>query len=324
MINLLKYFIRNKKIGLALGSGGARGVAHIAVLDHLQDMSVPVDLIAGSSIGAVIGALYGMGRLDDFKDDLFKISKMDIVRLMDLSMNKSGLINGYKMINFIKKFIPASTRLEDLPIPLAVVATNATTGQPVVFTKGNLLYALRASMSIPGVYTPVPYQDTYLIDGGVADPLPVDIARTMGARFIIAVNLVPHVLFGERPALLAEAPDSMGPEWDQAIGHNLLSEAKEGIWDWVKSWHNKNISSDPGPSHPALPSIFDIFVRSLDIMTIQMLSAKLRSLKPTVLIEPDVDEISAFDFHKSQQTYDLGMGACRAAHDQLLKIKRWL
>jgi NTE family protein len=185
------FFWRKKRLGLVLGSGGARGIAHIPVLEMLNEIDMKPDYITGTSIGALLGAMYCSGRIDTVKKEFLRMNHGKILRYIDLVFNKPGLIGGKKVMGFLEKCIPANMKFKDLDIPLQVVATDYGTGEPVVLSEGNLLKAVRASISIPGIFTPVPYKKGFLIDGGLSNPLPVDVVRKMGATKVVAVNVIP-------------------------------------------------------------------------------------------------------------------------------------
>ena len=192
MLRLLNIF-KNKKVGLALGSGGSKGMAHIAVIEYLEALGIQVRMISGASIGAVIGAVYAAGSLPQLKKDLQRMQRREMMSYFDIVFPKSGLLEGKRIVEFLKKYISEKATFDDLRIPLGVVATDLYNGQPVVLKSGRVLDAVRASISIPGVFVPVSYNETLLVDGGVANPLPIDVVRGMGANITIAVNLHPTV-----------------------------------------------------------------------------------------------------------------------------------
>lgn len=178
--------MRRPKVGLALGSGGARGFAHLGVLKVFRDEGIPVDLIAGSSMGALIGCLYAAG--NDL-NRMYQLSKMFKRKYyLDFTVPKMGFIAGNRVKELIRIFTHGKN-LEDLAIPVGVVATDLMTGEKVVFTKGPIAEAVRASISIPGIFVPVKYEGKLLVDGGVADRIPVSVVKEMGADIIIAVDV---------------------------------------------------------------------------------------------------------------------------------------
>jgi NTE family protein len=174
------------KIGLALGSGGARGFAHLGVIKVLKDEGIPIHLIAGSSMGALVGSFYGAGIE---MDRLYKLSTAFKRKyFLDFTVPKMGFITGKKVKEFIKVFTHGKN-IEELSIPLGIVATDLLTGEKVVFKKGPVSDAVRASISIPGIFVPEKYKGRILVDGGVSDRVPVSVAKEMGADIVIAVDV---------------------------------------------------------------------------------------------------------------------------------------
>lgn len=176
-------------VGLVLGSGSARGMAHIGVLQVFQEENIPVDLVVGCSAGAITGALYASGV------DLYMVEKLldtypVMKQLLDISLPRAGFVKGDKVLDFLR-LLTKDQCFEALPLPLAVTATDLEKGKQVVFTEGNVAQAVRASLSIPGVFHPYVYQGMVLVDGGVTDRLPVPVAKKLGAEFIIGVDVKP-------------------------------------------------------------------------------------------------------------------------------------
>jgi NTE family protein len=174
------------KIGLALGSGGARGFAHLGAIKVLKEAGIPIDLIAGSSMGALVACFYGVGIE---LDRLYKLSGAFKRKFyLDFTVPKMGFISGNRLREFIKVFTHGKN-IEDLSIPVAVVATDLMTGEKVVYTKGPISNTVRASISIPGIFVPEKYEGRILVDGGVADRVPVSVAKEMGADIVIAIDV---------------------------------------------------------------------------------------------------------------------------------------
>lgn len=175
-----------KKIGLALGAGGAKGLAHIGVLQVLQREGIAIDMIAGSSMGALIGAAYAAGTDLDFMEKLATNITQSLI--VDVNLPRLGLLKGDKALGLIR-LLTHQKSFSQLDIPLAVVATDLQRGEPVIFREGDLAQAVRASISIPGIFNPVRYQGRILVDGAVAERLPVWILKEMGASYIIGVDV---------------------------------------------------------------------------------------------------------------------------------------
>ena len=199
--------MKKAKVGLALGGGAARGLAHIGVIDILQREGVPIDLIAGTSIGGLIGALYA--REKDcrlIREQAAGMNLRKVLSLADLTVLKSGLFEGRAVIRMLKEIMGSDIDFGDLSIPLTLVATDVITGEEVIINQGSVLEGIRASISIPGIFTLAQWRERYLVDGGLVNPVPVSVAREMGADFTIAVNVMPDASERVRQARTEQTP----------------------------------------------------------------------------------------------------------------------
>ena len=186
--------MRKKKIGLALSGGAARGLAHIGVLEVLEREGIPIDMIAGTSAGAIIGAFYAQGKTATQIANLtLGLSWKKLASVSDLSLPKTGFLKGAKIKDLLALSLGGDIKFSDLRMPFACVATDIDTGEEVVIDDGLVLEALRASISLPAVFTVVKLRKRYLVDGGLVNPVPVSVVKRMGADFIIAVNVIPDV-----------------------------------------------------------------------------------------------------------------------------------
>jgi NTE family protein len=205
-------------IGLALGSGGAKGLAHIGVLKSLEKHNIPIDLIAGSSIGSFIGAHYARHQSsEELEKVINSFTRKNLLGLLDLTV-KGGIVKGVKTEKFIADMLKV-TQFQDLKIPFAAIATDLNTAESVVFTQGDLTKIIRASTSIPAFYQPIVYKERLLADGGLSDPIPVDVARKMGADIVVAVNL--DQVYGERLLTAIPALSKMPRHAINILQHNL-------------------------------------------------------------------------------------------------------
>jgi NTE family protein len=198
MINTFHKKIPQARVGLALGSGSARGWAHIGVIRALAESGVRVDYIAGTSIGAIVGAVYASGKIDSLENVILQLDWKKIVYFFDVVFPKSGLIDGNKVADFIRSYV-GEMNIEDLPIPFCAVSTDLATGNEVVIKEGDIIEAIRASISVPGIFTPVKKDDMTLVDGGLVNPVPVCVAREMVADFVIAVDLNHDIVSKKAP-----------------------------------------------------------------------------------------------------------------------------
>jgi len=187
-----------KNIGLALGSGSARGWAHIGVIRALADAGIEVKCIAGTSIGSLVGAAFALNKIDVLEAFARQLDWKQIVFFLDVAFPRSGLIDGEKITDFLCGYVQ-EINIEELPLRCCAVATVLTTGREVILNKGNLIETIRASISVPGIFTPVKKNGSFLVDGGLVNPVPVSAARNMGADYVIAVDLN-HDIFDKRSA----------------------------------------------------------------------------------------------------------------------------
>ena len=200
-----------KKVGLALGSGGAKGLAHIGVIKVLERRGIPIDVVVGSSIGAMVGGLYASGLTSaEIEEIALSTDWRRVVSVLSDPALKNGLIGGNKTRAFIERYVH-DKKIEDCRIPFAAIATDLFTGEMVVLRKGSLASAIRASISIPLAYVPAEVEGRILVDGGLASPVPADEVRSAGVDLVIAVNLEQH-----------HCPGKWNPGW-YGIADNSLS-----------------------------------------------------------------------------------------------------
>ena len=218
----MRFFKKKKKVGLVLGSGAARGLAHIGVIKALEEDNVSIDMIAGTSIGALVGACYAKkGEIADFEEVVLNMDWKRLLQLADpnLAFMLKGFVQGEKVKELLKTIL-GDIEFKDLKIPLAVVATDVNTGEEVIIKEGSVVEAVRASISIPVIFTPVKFKDRFLIDGGLVNPVPVGVAKRMGATSIIVCNIIQPP--GERKVNKKQKEADAG--WADAVSEKLTLE----------------------------------------------------------------------------------------------------
>lgn len=290
------------KIGLALGGGSARGWSHIGVIRALTEAGIDIDYIAGTSIGSVVGSVFASGNIKALEEVAVRLDWKQIAYLFDVVLPKSGLIDGKKVAGFISKHL-RKTNIEELFIPFCAVSTDLNTGNEVVIREGDIIEAVRASISIPGIFTPVRNNGRILVDGGLVNPIPVNVVREMGADFVIAVDLS-HGIVGGSKSLQDTVPEldipySEKEDQQQTKKKNRILEALNNRLAAIDfsalSWTKH--SSDVEP----LPSIFDVITSSINIMEAQISATSLRSDPPDLLIQPNLSHINFLEFNRASE-----------------------
>ena len=287
-----EYKMDKKKVSLVLGSGGARGYAHIGVIEELERSSYEIVSISGSSMGALIGALYACNKIDEFKEWVLGLNGMDLTTWLDISWdNRSGIFRGIKLMEKLATMI-GDKNIEDLPIKYTAVATDLNRNKEVWFQHGNLLEAVRASISIPSLFTPIQTDGMLLVDGGVLNPLPVAPTMSDHSDIIIAVNLyADRQNFDDSlPIIEIEKESTIKSMIDNVI------QKTQGI-----------LSDDEIASIP----VFKVLEKTLDSMQRTLISYHLGNYPPDVLINISMEVCGTFDFHKAYTTIEAGRRATR-------------
>ena len=308
-----------KKVGLALSGGTAKGFAHIGVLEVFEKNKIPIDYIAGTSMGAVVGALYASGISISEMKKIAKTTKW--MNLLDFTLPDKGILSGEKIEQFLRILLK-NKKFKDLEIPTAVVAADIKQGEKVIFKKGDVASALRASISLPNLFVPYEYEKRILVDGGVIDPLPVDVARNMGADVVIAVNLstpTKHVGLNSKARnhkFLKRAEKKMLEDEIEEI--NKYVAGKKNV-----PWIIKNLLAHPQmiikffKKHKlAIPEVLKVNSNVFGIMTNELTKYSLNFAD--YVIKPNLGKTSSYDFDRVNCIINKGK---KAANSSVREIK---
>lgn len=287
----------NKSIALVLSSGGARGLAQIGVIEVLEENGFKIQSVAGSSIGALIGGFYAMGKLDDYKKWICKLKRKDVFSLMDFTISGSGLVKAEKIFQKMKEFIP-DMPIEKMTIPLTILATDVINEEEVVFTEGSFYEAARASIAIPAVITPVKRNNTVLIDGGVLNPLPYKHIKQKEGHLLVMVNL-----YGREPKNTESGEIEMVERINTTPEAGILerfhnSENLQSIRQWIAEFISVGDHSAKG-----YISLLNTVSR---LMIIKLAEQAAQLAKPDLLITIPQNSAGAWDFHKANDLIELG------------------
>jgi len=279
---------------LALGSGSARGWAHIGAIRALEERGVKPDLVCGSSIGALVGAFYAAGELDKLETWVTSLAWTTVLRLMDLTW-RGGLIRGERLFTLFRTNFQ-DRDISELAIPYGAVATELASGREIWLREGKVLDAARASCAMPGLFTPVIRDQTILVDGGLVNPVPVSMCRALGADLVIAVDL---------------SWGKLGPYRDRGRGKGGDAVASREVPGWIERLKRGWLRGQGKARRDdvAIPSIFEVFTTALDIVEMKVARSRLAGEPADVMITPLLPDFGTMEFHRAKEAIVEGRAA---------------
>ncbi len=286
-----------KDIALVLSGGGARGIAHIGVIEELLENGYTIRSVAGTSMGALIGGILAKGNLPEFKDWLLSITRMEILKFLDLTTVKGGLVKGEKIVQAISHFI-GDSRIEDLYMPFSAVAVDLTNHCEVEYSSGNLMEAIRASISIPTVFTPVRKDNSLLVDGGVLNPLPINRVKRHEGDMLVAVNVNANLPFSSQPHNPAHT--------DHEKGYQKVLDKLNNRWSgMIHNYKATNSSAEKSVN------LFEVIAESINMMQDKLMQNAIREYQPDLLIQVSGRMSTIFEFYKADLIIEEGRKAAR-------------
>lgn len=298
---------RGRRAVLALGSGGARGYAHIGVIQEVQARGYQICAISGCSMGAVIGGMYAAGHLPEYSEWVTTLGYLDLLRMLDLTWRGSGTIRASRVMGYLGRWLK-DLNIEDLPIPFTSVATDLVRQREVWFQQGSLMQAIRASIAIPGLITPVKLDGALLVDGGIVNPLPILPTLSAPNDLVIAVNvtaLSPQNVGYEQLMPIAKREPEPLPE---VAPRSLLS------WPWRKG-NATSKENDADLTERTIGSL-ELMLRSFEVTQASLASYKIAGSPPDVLVEVPKTVCGAHEFHRAKQMIQLGQHLTAQALDR--------
>ena len=294
-----------KTVSLVLSSGGARGIAHIGVIEELERRGYFIASVSGTSMGALVGGIYAAGGLELYKEWMLTLDKMDVFSLVDFTLSGRGLVKGEKVLKEMKKIIP-DKNIEDLEIPFSAVATDIINGKEILFDKGSLYDAIRASVSIPTVFTPFEYQGLKLVDGGVVNPVPINRVVRFENDILVVVDVNAKIPFKKRIKKKHEITEEKKLAKDKRFSKyvNLLSD--------------KFNSLSPKTAKDKL-GYFNILNKTTSLMVHQISQMAIATGKPDILVNFPHEAFGVFDFYKTEEIIQLGVEKTALALDAFEK-----
>lgn len=297
---------RRPTIGLALGSGSARGWAHIGVIQELEVLGIRPDVVAGTSIGALVGGVYVAGQLQAFEEWVTRLTFRDVIGFLDISFS-GGFVKGERLFNFFSEQ-HLNPKIEDLTQRFATVATDMQLGREVWIQSGPVLNAARASCALPGLFSPVKHDDRWMLDGGLVNPVPVSVCRALGADLVIAVNLNGQ-LIGRHLS------------HDEGLADGMLDEKGEPVSAEERSMWGKMVdyfSSEDDAN--ATPGFFDVIGASVNIMQDRITRSRMAGEPAELTLIPMLEDFAIMDFHRAADAIEEGRRLVRANAERI----QWL
>ena len=295
---------RKPKIGLALGGGAARGWAHIGVIRALAERGIAPQVVAGCSIGSLVGAALASDQLEALADWVASLNRLDVLRLLDTSF-KGGVITGERVMTAVSEYL-TDQNIDELGMTFGAVATDLETGREIWLREGLVMDAVRASCGLPGLFSPTYHQDRWLIDGGVVNPVPVSLCHAMGADCVIAVNL------NTGRSGFSDAQREEEPERKEEPASEAEASYLERFASFASSW----LPSTDQPNQRE-PGLLDVLSASVNIMQERITRSRLAGDPPAVEIQPRVNGIQLMDFHLSEEAIAEGEQAVKRVAHQL-------
>ncbi len=273
------------RIGLALGSGASRGWAHIGIIRGLEEMGLCPDVITGCSIGAIVGAARAANNLDKLETWLRSLRRRDVAAFFDISWGLKGLIDSPRLKAFLHEHVVSEELLiEEMDVVYGNVATDLGNGREIWFTSGDVLSSVMASIALPGLFAPVPFNKRWLVDGGLVNPVPVSLCHALGADVVIAVNLNSDILGKHLSAKKVDLAAESG--------------AMDSILGTIKSYSS---SLFPRNHDDVPPSMFDVLASSVNITQDRITRSRMAGDPPDILLEPKLAEIGLLEFHRADE-----------------------
>jgi len=293
------------KIGLALGSGSARGWSHIGIIEALAEAGIEPDIVCGTSMGSLVGAAYITGRMTPLRVWAEAVSWREIVGMLDIRLMRGGLMDGRQIMGFLRGLEMAGS-IEDAPKPFAAVATDLMTGEEIWLTAGPIVDAVRASIALPGIFSPARVDGKWLVDGGLVNPVPVSVCRALGAGIVIAVNLNSDLIGRRARGAILGRRQRSGPK------------ARKDFLERLQKQMPVALRRPAGMLAPLLiergessPGYFDVLANAIYIMQDQITQARLATEKPDVVLSPALRDIGLLDFNRAAEAIAEGR-ACVA------------
>jgi NTE family protein len=281
---------KKKKVSLVLSGGGARGIAHIGVIEELEKQGYEIVSISGTSMGSLVGAVYSVGKMEEFKNWIYTMDKLDVFKFIDFTFSSQGLVKGDRVFKKMKEFIP-DRNIEDLKIHYSATATDITNKKEVIFTKGSIYEAVRASIAIPTVFTPVKTGNSLFVDGGVINPVPINHVKRSKGDILVVVHVNADV-----------------PVYKPLISKDEEDKKQSIYLTKIEKFHNELNKINPKTKNEKL-GYFNLMNETVGLLTYQISKMTIEKYPPDILVNISRNSCGTFDFYKAEELVEIGRHA---------------
>lgn len=306
---------RKPTVGLALGSGGARGWCHVGVLRALAEIGIEPDVVAGCSMGALVGAAYVTGKLDALETWSHSLGWREVIGMVDVNLTSGGLVEGRRVVEALTRVLDGTHDFAATAKPFVVVATDMVSGREVWLKDGTVVDAVRASIALPGIFKPAHVDGRWLLDGGMTNPIPVSACRALGADVVIAVDPSADLL-----GVSLRAGDDAGPRWLSLQSRDLWRQFLDRLPSAVQPYLN-GPSGKPDDAPPSAPGYFDVLSSAIDIMMDQIKRSRLAGEPPHVLLRPRLGHFKTLEFNRADEAVAEGRAAVQRSLAEIEEIR---
>ncbi|PVV10955.1 MAG: hypothetical protein B6D77_07705 [gamma proteobacterium symbiont of Ctena orbiculata] len=301
------------KVGLALGSGAARGWSHIGIINGLAEMGIEPEIVSGSSIGALVGAAYAADKLELLQAWTCSLTWKEIIRFLDPTLLGGGLIQGDRLTEFISEYVK-DLDFNDLKRQLGVVATELETGREIWFRQGPVMEAVRASISLPGLFTPLQHEGRWLVDGGLANPVPVSLCRAMGADIVIAVNLNGDIL-GKHLRQNSTDQEKLTEGRDDDLWGRITGQVMSSLHTRKRELMNRLLGENRN-----VPGLYEVLASSINIMQDRITRSRMAGDPPEITLAPRMSKLGLMEFDEAEMAIDEGLKEIRRMRPALEQL----
>jgi len=284
------------KIGLALGSGSARGWSHIGIIKALADQGIEPDIVSGSSIGALVGASYVSGNLEKLEKWVRSLNKLDIARFLDINTSFNGFVNTEKLHHFLNRYVASDDAvIESITKQFAAVATDLETGREIWLSKGSVLEAVWSSISLPGLFPAIRSDNRWIVDGGLVNPVPISVCRALGADIVIAVNLNGDIVGKHFHNPKQVSSKTVGKE------QGIVEKITDFVAEYTTAlFIDKNVEEQP-------PNLLEAIAGTINITQDRITRSRMAGDPPEILLSPKLSRIGLLEFYRADEAINEGV-----------------